>query len=351
MRIIQKYRISNSEGEVLHIERREASVTIQTLSYTQQTLRKIRSLPGRKWNQSQGLWELPDSPGILPEILKLFHARPLHLSEKLQTSILKEMHLRRFSQNSRRAYLLWIREYLYFLDREPGAMDAEVLRDYIAFKSERCRATTIRQLIAALHFFYRNVIGFHFPELPRPGKERRLPYVLSESNVRDIFHACTNVKHHLLLMLVYSAGLRVSEAVCLRSGDVQPDRGVIVIRQGKGRKDRIALLSRRVAEEIRATYPSLQGDFWIFPGQNREKHLSIRSAEKVFQNAVRNAHIGAKVSIHSLRHAFATHLLEHGTDLRAIQKLLGHASLRTTQIYTHVSKHRLASIESPLDRI
>jgi site-specific recombinase XerD len=152
-------------------------------------------------------------------------------------------------------------------------------------------------------------------------------------------------------MIVYSAGLRVSEVVNLRSSDIQADRGMIRVRLGKGRKDRMTLLSKRVFREIREFYPSFAGDFWLFPGMDGKSHLSVRSAEKIFQNSLRKSGIATTASIQSLRHAFATHLLENGADLRAIQQLLGHASVHTTQLYTHVSKQRLADIMSPLDRI
>jgi site-specific recombinase XerD len=160
-----------------------------------------------------------------------------------------------------------------------------------------------------------------------------------------------NPKHRLLLMLVYSSGLRVSEVVALKREHIDLSRKIIFVKEGKGRKDRSTLLSEKAARFIEEYYSFYNIEKWLFPGQCPNRPLSIRSAQHIFDKAVRRACITKDISIHGLRHTFATHLLENGTDIRYIQSLLGHASLRTTERYTHVARRSLLNIKSPLDTI
>jgi integrase/recombinase XerD len=175
--------------------------------------------------------------------------------------------------------------------------------------------------------------------------------ILSKEEVSKILSLEKNPKHRLLLMLVYSSGLRVSEVVALKKEHIDLSRKVIYIRLGKGRKDRSTLLSEKAANYIVEYYKYFNIDKWVFPGQPAVKHLSIRSAQNIFDKSVRRAAILKEISIHSLRHTFATHLLESGTDIRYIQELLGHSSLRTTELYTHVARRNVLKIKSPLDTI
>jgi site-specific recombinase XerD len=190
--------------------------------------------------------------------------------------------------------------------------------------------------------------------VPRPKKGRVLPRVLTRAEVEAMIRSTRNATHRLVLMLLYSGGLRVSELVRLRWQDLDAERGLIHVRGGKGRKDRYTLYSRRADELARALADaaapgSAPASAWVFPGARRERHLTSRSAQKIVSRAAARAGIRKKVTPHTLRHSFATHLLEGGTDLRYIQELLGHASARTTQIYTHVSNRELGRIRSPLD--
>lgn len=182
-----------------------------------------------------------------------------------------------------------------------------------------------------------------------PKKQTRYPDVLSKEEVKRLFSVLSNIKHRFLLKLIYSAGLRVSEAVTLKITDLDFDRRMIHIRQAKGRKDRFVMLSAAAAVEYKGYRDNVLLKDWLFPGANPDCHLSIRSAQAVFSKAAERAKIAKEVSVHSLRHSFATHLLENGTDLRYIQVLLGHKSSRTTEIYTHVSKLDINRIKSPLD--
>ena len=166
-----------------------------------------------------------------------------------------------------------------------------------------------------------------------------------------ILTALTNEKHKTILFLIYSAGLRVGEVVKLKADDIDSERMLIHIVQGKGRKDRFTVLSQITLNQLRKYFMLYKPEIWLFPGQDNKSHITERTVEKVFKDACKIAKIKKKVSVHSLRHSFATHLLEGGTDLRYIQELLGHTSTKTTEIYTHVSQKSLRNISSPLDKM
>jgi len=211
--------------------------------------------------------------------------------------------------------------------------------------------------LSALKFLYRHVLNGPraIDQLPRPRAERQLPAVLSRGEVRGevlrILDAVANPKHRALLMVTYSAGLRVSEAVRLRTADVDSERGLIRVRGGKGRRDRYTTLSRVTLETLRAYCVLCRPGEWLFPGQRPGRHLSSRSIQQVIGRASRSAGIRKHVTMHTLRHSFATHLLEDGTDLRYVQEILGHSRPETTMIYTHVTRKDIARIRSPLDNI
>jgi site-specific recombinase XerD len=208
------------------------------------------------------------------------------------------------------------------------------------------------QVVSALRFLCESVLGRPTLALrvPRPKKEHRLPAVLSQGEVARMLAKARNPKHRALLMLLYSAGLRVGEAVRLRPSDLDSERGLLRVRSGKGRKDRYTLLARRAVDAVSlylAAFPT--DDEWLFPGARPGRHLTTRSAQRVVTRAAQAAGIAKRVSAHTLRHSFATHLLERGTNLRIIQELLGHQSARTTQVYTHVASSSLQAVRSPLD--
>ena len=187
--------------------------------------------------------------------------------------------------------------------------------------------------------------------IPRPRKERKLPNILSKEEVLKLLKAVCNPKHRAMLMLTYSAGLRVGEVVRLQVSDIDRHRRMIHVRQGKGRKDRYVMLSQAAEKAVDVYSQAFNPTKWLFPGQRNGRHLTERTVEKVVHQACKRAGITKEAAVHTLRHSFATHLLENGTDLRYIQELLGHQSPKTTEIYTHVSKKNIASIRSPLDDI
>lgn len=188
-------------------------------------------------------------------------------------------------------------------------------------------------------------------EVKRPRKDKKLPVVLSQEEVAKILTSLENVKHKAILMLVYSAGLGVGEVVTLRPEDIDDKRMLIHIRGAKGRKDRYTMLSETALNVLREYLRQYEPKNWLFEGARSGRYLSTRSAEKIFKHACHRANIRRDVSIHTLRHSFATHLLESGTDLRYIQEILGHQHSKTTEIYTHVSTKSIGKIKSPLDNL
>ena len=187
--------------------------------------------------------------------------------------------------------------------------------------------------------------------MPRPRPEVTLPQILSVAEVARMLEKPRYLKHRAILMLLYSAGLRVGEVVRLRPADLDEERGMLRVRRGKGRKDRQSLLARRAVEAVRAYRKAQPTSQWLFPGGRPDRHLNTRSVQRIVERAARAAGIQKRVTPHTLRHSFATHLLEGGTNLRIIQELLGHSSSRTTEIYTHVAQTTLEAVRSPLDSL
>jgi len=273
----------------------------------------------------------------------------------LLETVRREMRLRAYSPRTIKSYVSCLRLFIRHISplHPRDVSDREIRAFMLRMIDDEYAVATVHQVINALRFLYVElyqrpmVLG----ELPRPKRERKLPVVLSEEDISQILDATENLKHKALLSLIYSAGLRVGEAVTLRWEDLDENRNMMHIRNAKGKKDRYTILSDVVIEMLERYAEMYHPHDWLFEGQDRKKHLSVRSAEYVFQHAVRRSGIRKNVSIHSLRHAFATHLLEHGTDLRYIQHLLGHRSIKTTEVYSHVSSHKIAKLRSPIENI
>ncbi|MBI4653963.1 MAG: tyrosine-type recombinase/integrase [Nitrospirae bacterium] len=210
----------------------------------------------------------------------------------------------------------------------------------------------ISDRVNALKFYYGTMLKKRFLyEIKRPRKDKKLPVVLSKEEVAKILNAVDNIKHKAILMIAYSSGLRVSEVVKLKAEDIDSKRMLIHVKGAKGRKDRYTLLSETVLETLRAYWRKYRPQKWLFEGAREGRYLSTRTADKIFVNACEKAGIKKEVSFHTLRHSFATHLLEGGKDLRYIQELLGHTHSKTTEIYTHVSTKSLGKIVSPIDTL
>ncbi|WP_353056294.1 tyrosine-type recombinase/integrase [Paenibacillus sp. MER 99-2] len=252
-----------------------------------------------------------------------------------------------------KAYCNQIERFLSSCELESTAVITSVVQTYCLDLLERgISHSSVNQTISAIRFYCKHVL--HHPteiQYIRPKKQTKLPQVLSEKEVARLLTSVTNLKHKTILFLTYSSGLRVGEVVRLRCSDLDIERQTLIVRQGKGQKDRRTLLSNLAWEIVQEYITEYKPHRWLFPGQSSDRHLTERSVQKVFEEARLRAGIVKKVSIHILRHSFATHLLENGTDLRYIQELLGHTSARTTQRYTHVSTKNIQRIQSPLDRM
>lgn len=210
------------------------------------------------------------------------------------------------------------------------------------------------QAINAIKFYYERVLGGKRITiyLDRPQKERTLPTILSKEEVQLIISKITNLKHKTMIMLTYSAGLRVSEVINLKIQDIDSQRKQIRVAQSKGKKDRYTLLSEKILILLRQYYIKYKPIEWLFEGQSSDGKIVpyfVRSLQMILKKATKKANINKKVTMHTLRHSFATHLLENGTDLRYIQVLLGHQSSKTTEIYTHVTTKGFDKIKNPLD--
>lgn len=271
-------------------------------------------------------------------------------------AVRKELRLRNYAHKTAKSYLSCLRSFVkYIHPRHPRDIGESDIRDYLLYliETKSLAAATVNQVFNALRFLYVELykMSFAIRDLPRPRKDRKLPVVISQEEMKPIFEAIDNMKHRIILMLTYSAGLRVGEVVKLKPEDIDGNRRLIHIRGAKGKKDRYTILSETILEGLREYWKLYKPKTWLFEGQYEGKPINIRSVQKVFERAVTKANIRKDVSVHSLRHAFATHLLESGVDLRYIQELLGHSSSKTTEIYTHVSKKSIGTIRSPLDNI
>lgn len=263
----------------------------------------------------------------------------------------QELKLRRYSPRTARTYLKLLRRFL--ADIQPGPLGRDTMRTYLMdFVNRGASVAYHGQLRAVLRFFAVHVV--HEPSLaalPAPRRERSLPTVLSISEVQRLFAALANPKHRLMAFLLYSSGIRVGEMVRLRVADLDAERHLVHIRRGKGARDRYTLYSDAAAQAVERYIAFAEPRVWLFEGSRKGRPISERSVQKVIAAAGRRAGVRRRVTPHTLRHSFATHLLEQGVDLRYIQELLGHASPATTQIYTHVTSRDLVRIRSPLDML
>jgi site-specific recombinase XerD len=266
--------------------------------------------------------------------------------------MIRELELQRKSPLTVDAYVKAVARLAQYYGRSPDAISVEEVRDFLhhLITEEKVAFSTCNQKLAAIKFFYCHVLGQKDFCLRVPAKRGgRLPEPFSRDEIARMLAATQNLKHRALLMTAYGGGLRVSELVHLQPRDVHSERMLIRVNQGKGRKDRYTLLSQRLLEELRTYWRAHRPQQWLFPGRDVTRPLPANSAKKIFTAAKQRAGIEHGHGIHSLRHSFATHLMEAGVPLPVIQRLMGHASLTTTAKYLHVTSQHLAGVRSPLD--
>lgn len=260
---------------------------------------------------------------------------------------------KRYSNNTKRAYTHYFKEFLiYFNNRNISKLDSSSINEYIIelINSKNMSNSQQNIRINSINFYYEKVIETRniSLKLHRPRKEHKLPKVLSKGEVQRLINSIINIKHKTIVILLYSSGLRRSELISLKVRDIDSERMVIIVKNSKGNKDRITLLSTKVLKLLREYYTKYKPCNYLFEGIKGGKY-SATSIIKIIKKAAIMAGIHKNVTPHMLRHSFATHLLEQGTDIRYIQELLGHKSSKTTEIYTHVSINAIDKIQNPAD--
>jgi integrase/recombinase XerD len=273
----------------------------------------------------------------------------------LRKRMLEDLRVRNYSPRTQEIYVQQVARFARHFGRSPDQLTTEDIRTYLIHLRETDRASwsAFKQAVAALRFFYRITLQRPelIPEIPYPRTSKQLPAVLSPEEVVRLLQAVRQPKHRAVLATIYATGLRISEALALKVGDIDSQRMVVNVRQGKGRKDRTVMLSPQLLEVLRCYARQARPTDWLFPGRRRDCPLHETAVQRACVAARRTAGITKRATAHALRHSFATHLLEAGADLRLIQTLLGHRSVKTTSIYTHVSAQRLHSTPSPFDRL
>jgi site-specific recombinase XerD len=266
--------------------------------------------------------------------------------------MIEDLQVRKYAKSTQYNYLRCVSHYAEFFHRSPETLGQEDVRTFLVYLATDGKASFahLRHYVSALRFLYHVTLGqaWAVDGIPYPKGERTLPTIPSREEVLRFLKGVSNLKHRAALMTCYAGGLRLSEVVALKVADVDSRRMVIHIHRGKGAKDRIVPLSKTLLGMLRIYYKAVRPKEWLFPGRYGH-HLSARVIETVCLRVRRELGIKTKLTVHSLRHAFATHLLDAGTNLRTIQMLLGHSSIQTTAVYTHVSTKTLEGVTSPLD--
>ena len=267
--------------------------------------------------------------------------------------MIEDMQLRGFAQRTQDAYLKQVTDFARFFNKHPDNLGEKEIREYLLhlINEKRASYAVVTQTYCALKFIY--VVTMKRPwnaqSLPRMKRPEKLPVILDKEEVKRLFGATANLKHRTILMLAYSAGLRLSEVAYLKVSDIDAARMTVRVREGKGKKDRYTILSKVALENVIAYLRRYRPTAWLFPSVISDKPIGKGAITQMIRKVWKRSGIAKPATMHSLRHAFATHLVEEGTDIRRVQLLLGHRSLKTTALYLHVSRKELSNIISPLD--
>lgn len=317
---------------------------------------RIKTFEDARWSASNKYWHIPDT-----EANRLHFKLPLIESTLPNTEGIESIHTfkryllsKRYSPNTIATYSEALKSFLTFCNTK-SVKDIHN-DDVIAYHNDfilknKYSSSYQNQIINAIKLFFKIVKDskIEVEKIHRPRREKVLPNVLSKEEVKAILEASNNIKHKTMLSMIYSSGLRRSELLNLKLSDIDSKRNVVIIKQSKGKKDRITPLSPKILELLRSYYKEYAPKNYLFEGQEKNTPYSARSLEEVLKKSIKLAKINKPVTLHWLRHSYATHLLESGTDLRYIQELLGHNSSKTTEIYTHVSTNNIQKIKSPFD--
>lgn len=280
------------------------------------------------------------------EVYKLFFVFLLMNTKWMIDKFVRELKLRNYSDKTIKSYLFSVNKLLKYSNG--NYLDENLVKDYVIKMLEKQNPSSVRKDLFAIKFFFKCVFGKGL-EIKNPKKNKSLPVILSIEEVKKLIDSTSNIKHKLILKLLYGCGLRNSEVISLKIKDINFNENLIHIKLGKGRKDRFVTIPNSVKEELKG-YSKLTNSDILFVSQRGGK-LSGKTIQLILKNSAKKANIKRRVYPHLLRHSFATHLLEQGIDLKIIQKLLGHSDIKTTQIYLQVSNQLIKNIKSPLDSL
>ncbi len=359
-----------------HAEHNQAQVVKVVFAYNQPIVNKLKETTNAKWSASKNCWYIAREEFILNTFFENFRElayvdysglkannspdlvntiKPVIDKGAIPVGYLEKLEQMRYSKNSVKTYIQCIMQFTgYFNERDIDKLNKDEINEYILhlIKTRNISPSYQNQMINAIKYYYEYVLGrkkeYYF--IDRPKRGYKLPEVLSKPEIARMIKSTKNIKHKSLLSVMYSCGLRRSEAINLKPTDIESDRMLIKIRDGKGNKDRYVPLSAGVLKLVRKYYREEKPKNWLFPGENG-KQYSETSVLNIVKAAAQKAGITRRVYPHILRHSFATHHLEQGTDLRYIQIWLGHSSTKTTEIYTHVSQNDFNKFKNPIDDI
>ncbi len=343
--------------------------------YNQELIALIKTFPRYFYDIKSKRWTLPHAEGIL-ELLAGFcknHDWKLEYKDEwtdqkvvsrntdgdykvivCPLSFIEKLKIQRYSDSAVRNYCSALKEFIYFYKGHSieDLLQSDIEKFLLYLTEERKVSVSYHNIsISAIKFYYEKVLGKEVTyKILRPRREKLLPEVLSEEEIQCLMNSAGNLKHKCILMTIYSGGMRLSEVVGLQISDIDSKRMRIFIQGGKGRKDRYTLLSKNLLLMLKAYYKAEKPKKWLFEGALGGQY-SVQSVQQVMSEAVIKAGIKKHATVHTLRHSFATHMLENGTDLRYIQHLMGHNSIKTTQIYTHITTRGFGQLTSPFDRI
>jgi site-specific recombinase XerD len=344
---------------------REKHVIFIRFEKNNELIERVKKLKGVRWSRSFKAWYVPD----VAEYRKRFGLVEAKEEEEIK-GIVKRIHpvnhdalnrmidqlkLKSYSPNTLKTYRNEFAQLLIALkNHSVEDCDAEKIRSYMLYctKTLQLSENSLHSRLNALKFYFEQVLHREkfFCDIPRPKKPSKLPKTINNKDIKRLLDKTENLKHNTMLKLCYGMGLRVSEIVNLKISDIDSKNMQVFIECAKGKKDRYVNLPESILEQLRRYFREEKPKYYLFEGQYGGKY-SIRSVQQTFKNALKKANIIKPVGIHSLRHSFATHLLESGTDIRFIQELLGHNDIKTTLIYTQVSNNSVRKIKSPLDNL
>ena len=317
---------------------------------------RIKIVAGSRWSQTLGVWHIPDTEEnrvrfkIAPVSYSLPSTEGMEQIEKFK----QWLRSKRYSESTITTYSEALKSFLVFYRNKPIINITN--EDVIVYNNEHILKNNLsasfqNQTVNAIKLFFQTIrdTKMMVDKIHRPKRAKVLPNVLSKEEIKLILNAHSNIKHKAMLSMIYSCGLRRSELLHLRFSDIDANRNIVLLKNAKGKKDRIAPLSPKILQMLREYYKDYKPAVWLFEGQIKGEQYSEKSLQSVLKQALQKAGITKPVTLHWLRHSYATHLLESGTDLRYIQELLGHSSSKTTEIYTHVSTKSIQQIKSPFD--